>query len=175
MFNATKILQEIIYLLHMNNDRMNLLKLMKELYLIDRLSISERDTSVSGDSFYSMPHGPILSATLNLLNSLTHNSFGEYLEAIETKRFPDISIKKTIDFDLLSEKEKEYIQNISDSFKNFSAKEIENYTHELPEWEDPKGSSKKIKFRDIMKALGSTESEIQEAKEEYEFINQIMV
>ena len=70
MFSSDKVLQEIVYLLGLNGGKMNLLKLMKELYLIDREAIAERDTSVSGDIFFSMKHGPVLSLTLNMLNDL---------------------------------------------------------------------------------------------------------
>lgn len=173
MYSSDKILQEIIYLLSLNNKRMNLLKLMKELYLIDRTSIDERDTSVSGDVFYSMPHGPILSQTLNMLNDLVNNKWGDYLDAVSAKYYPDIQIKQEIDFDRLSYKDKSYIKAISEKFKNFTPKELENFTHTLPEWVDPKGSSIKIRYRDVMLALGKSEEEISAAKEEYEKISEL--
>lgn len=173
MYSSDKILQEIIYLLSLNDNRMNLLKLMKELYLIDRTSIDERDTSVSGDVFYSMPHGPILSQTLNMLNDLVNNKWGDYLDAVSAKYYPDIQIKQEMDFDRLSHKDKSYIKAISEEFKNFTPKELENFTHTLPEWVDPKGSSKKIRYRDVMLALGKSEEEISVAKEEYEKISEL--
>lgn len=171
MFSSEKILQEISYLLSLNDNRMNLLKLMKELYLIDRMSINERDTSVSGDVFYSMPHGPVLSQTLNMLNDLINNNWGKYLEAADAKYYPDIQIKETLELDRLSVKDKEYINQVSQQFKNCSPKALENYTHKLPEWVDPKGSSLKIRYRDVMKALGKSDEEIISAKEEYERIS----
>lgn len=173
MYSSDKILQEIIYLLSLNNKRMNLLKLMKELYLIDRTSIDERDTSVSGDVFYSMPHGPILSQTLNMLYDLVNNKWGDYLDTISAKFYPDIQIKQEVDFDRLSPKDKSYIKAVSEKFKNFTPKELENFTHTLPEWVDPKGSSKKIRYRDVMLALGKSEEEISAAKEEYEKISEL--
>ena len=173
MYSSDKILQEIIYLLSLNNKRMNLLKLMKELYLIDRTSIDERDTSVSGDVFYSMPHGPILSQTLNMLYDLVNNKWGDYLDTISAKFYPDIQIKQEADFDRLSPKDKSYIKTISEKFKNFTPKELENFTHTLPEWVDPKGGSKKIRYRDVMLALGKSEEEISAAKEEYEKISEL--
>ena len=173
MYSSDKILQEIVYLLSLNNGRMNLLKLMKELYLVDRESIDERDTSVSGDVFYSMPHGPVLSQTLNMLTDLVNNKWGDYLDAVDAKYYPDIQIKQKLDLDRLSNKDKSYIQTVSDKFKNYSPLQLEEYTHQLPEWVDPQGSSLKIRYRDVMSALGKTEEEISAAKQEYEKISEL--
>lgn len=173
MYSSDKILQEVVYLLTLNNNRMNLLKLMKELYLIDRASIDERDSSVSNDIFVSMPHGPVLSQTLNMLYDLPNNKWSKYLDKVEARFFPDIQIKKSMEFDRLSAKDCQYIQEISEKFKNTSARELEDYTHTLPEWTDPNGSSLKIRFREVMKALGKTDEEILAAKKEYENINDL--
>jgi hypothetical protein len=43
----------------------------------------------------------------------------------------------------------------------------------LPEWTDPKGSSLKIRYRDVMLALGKSEEEISAAKQEYEKISEL--
>lgn len=173
MYSSNKILQEIAYLLSLNNNRMNLLKLMKELYLIDRASIDERDSSVSNDIFVSMPHGPVLSQTLNMLYELPNNNWSDYLDKIEARFFPDIQLKGCINFDRLSSKDREYIEKISTQFKDYTPLQLEDYTHQLPEWVDPAGSSFKIRFRDVMKALGKSDDEIIAAKKEYENINDL--
>lgn len=168
MFSSEKVLHEILFLLSLNGNRMNLLKLMKELYLADRESMKERDTSISGDIFSSMPHGPVLSQTLNVCNDLPNNGWAEYLDKISTRYHPDIAVKKMIDTDLLSEKDKEYLTVVSERFKDYDPYKLELYTHTLPEWVDPHGSSRKIRFQDVMRALGKSEREIAEAKLEYE-------
>lgn len=171
MFSSDKILQEIVYLLGLNGGKMNLLKLMKELYLIDREAIAERDTSVSGDTFFSMKHGPVLSLTLNMLNDLSGSGWSEWLESRPARYYNDIVAKKETEFFLLSEKDKEYISTVSEQFKRYSPFELEEYTHKnLPEWHNPQNSSKKIRYCDIMRALGRSDAEIREAKEEYEFV-----
>lgn len=175
MYCAEKVLQMIIYLLSLNGGQMNLLKLMKELYLIDRLSIDERDSSVSGDVFFSMPHGPVLSQTLSMLTILpAYPAWFEYLGSDRNSYFPDIILKKQVsEFDRLSEKDKTYIRNISEQFKNYTEFEIEDYTHHLAEWVDPKGSSRKIRFQDVMRALNKSDDEIMAAKKEYDDINEL--
>jgi hypothetical protein len=178
MFLVEKVLQEIGYLLSLNDGRMNLLKLMKELYLIDRMSIADRDSSISGDVYFSLPHGPILSLTLNMLSDLRHlngnNPWLIYLKSEESKYYSDIVLCKKTQDDMLSKRDKKYIEAISNKFKDFGNKEIEDYTHsKLPEWNNPNGSSIKIRFDDIMLALGKTREEILEAKKEYDRINNL--
>jgi hypothetical protein len=180
MFDQNKVLQIIAYLLSLNKNKMNFLKLMKELYLIDRESIKERDTSVSGDAYFSLPHGPILSATKNLLDDLKSgeangdNLFKGFLTV--DKDTPNYSIytvalKENPGYDLLSEKDIEYITIVSNRFKKYSLKKIEDFTHGLPEWTDPKSGNAKIRFQDIMGSLGKSKEEILIAKQEY---NQII-
>ena len=173
VFSAKKVLQEIAYLLKLNGNQMSLIKLIKELYLIDRLSISERETSVSGDYFFSMDHGPILSFTLNMLRDIPRSGWRDYLQAVESGHyFPDIRINKQIGEDLLSEKEKEYMSRISEEFFNYSSAEIADFTYRLPECSDQVGSNKEIKFADIMTAIDKL---IEEVKEEYEFFDKVYV
>jgi hypothetical protein len=168
IFDIENILQEIGYLLSLNDNKMNLLKLVKELYLIDRLSIAERDSSISGDSYFSLPHGVILSCTFNMLNDLQlsgDNPWGTYLKSEESKYYPDIVLLEEIPDDRLNAKDKSYIKIISDDFRSFGNKEIEDYMHKnLPEWKKPHDSCNRIQFEDIMFALGKTRKEISESK-----------
>ena len=71
----------------------------------------------------------------------------------------------------MSQRDKFYIKTISDKYKNYTASQLRNYTHSLPEWKEPHGSNRKIYFADIMKALGKSDEEIAYAKEEYDSIS----
>ena len=42
------------------------LKLLKLMYLVERESLRVLSASVTGDVFYSMKHGPVMSATFDL-------------------------------------------------------------------------------------------------------------
>ncbi|MDR0423279.1 MAG: SocA family protein [Rickettsiales bacterium] len=149
---------------------------MKELYLIDRKSIEETDFSITGDEYYSLNHGPVLSATKNLLEDLgrdSNNYWDNFLTKQDNKYFPDIILIKDTGQDYLSDKDKEYINLIDKEFKEYDEWKIREYTHNLPEWKNPEGSSKKIRYVDIMIALGKTEAEIKEAKKEYDLLNDL--
>lgn len=68
MFNERKVAQMAAFLLGKGGDRMPHLKLMKLLYLSDREAMERYGFPISGDCIVAMPHGPVLSMTLNLMD-----------------------------------------------------------------------------------------------------------
>lgn len=69
---------------------------------------------------------------------------------------------------MLSKRDKYFINAVSDKYKNYSTAQLIDFTHQLPEWKNPAESNRKIKFSDIMKALGKSDEEIISAKNEYD-------
>lgn len=171
MFNEKRMLQIISYLLSLNNNEMDKLKLIKELYLIDRVSIDEDNSSVSGDEFFSLKYGPVLSNTLNIINDIPNgNSWSEYINISNYKK---IRLIKPFDEGRLSKRDKYFIQLISDKYKKYTTPQLVEYTHTLPEWKEPKDTNYKIRFADIMKALGKSDEEIAYAKKEYDSLSEL--
>lgn len=171
MFDEKRMLQIISYLLSLNNNEMDKLKLIQELYLIDRVSIDEDNSSVSGDDFFSLKYGPVLSNTLNIINDIPNgNDWAEYLSINNNKK---IRLIKPFDEGRLSKKDKYFIQLISDKYKTYTTSQLVDYTHTLPEWKEPKDTNHKIRFVDIMKALGKSDEEIIYAKKEYDGLSEL--
>ena len=171
MFNEKKMLQIISYLLSLNNYEMEKIKFMEELYLIDRASIDENNSSVSADEFFCLKYGPVLSNTINIINDIPNgNSWSEYLKLEDNN---SLILLKPFDEGRLSKKDKYFIQLISDKYKNNTTSQMIDYTHTLPEWKEPKRYNHKIKFEDIMKALGKSDEEIIYAKEEYNSLSKL--
>lgn len=170
MYDEKKMLQVVSYLLSLNNNSMDKLKLIKELYLIDRMSIDEDNSSISGDEFFSLKFGPVLSMTLNIINDIpNNNSWADYIK-VDGKT---ISLIKEFNDGRLSKRDKYFIETISEKYKNYTTSQIVEYTHTLPEWKAPKESNIKIRFADIMKALGKSDEEINLAKNEYESLSNL--
>ena len=67
-FDEEKTAQAAAYLLWKFGRRHNVMALMKLLYLADRKALIERGHPITGDHMVSMPHGPVLSETLELIN-----------------------------------------------------------------------------------------------------------
>lgn len=122
MFNEKRILQRISYLLSLNNNEMDKLKLIKELYLIDRVSIDEDNSSVSGDDLFSLKYGPVLSKTLNIINDIPNdNSWSEYISINNNKK---IRLIKPFDEGRLSKRDKYFIQFVSDKYKEYTISQL---------------------------------------------------
>ena len=66
-FNEKKATQAAAYLLRLRGGRMSYMKLIKLLYLADRISLNRRGRPITTDRYVSMDRGPVLSRTLNLI------------------------------------------------------------------------------------------------------------
>ena len=53
-----------------------MLKLMKLMYLAERLSLKRYGDTITGDAFVSMPHGPVLSMTYDHMNGALSSDEG---------------------------------------------------------------------------------------------------
>jgi uncharacterized phage-associated protein len=70
MFSELKIAQMSAFLIQLSPDStLPYMKLIKLLYLSERAAVQRWGESMSGDKFVSMPQGPVLSQTYNLIQS----------------------------------------------------------------------------------------------------------
>lgn len=67
MFSEERVTQMAAYLLLKGGGRMPYIKLLKLLYIAERNAMAKWGESISGDRFVSMPHGPVLSQTYDLI------------------------------------------------------------------------------------------------------------
>ena len=66
-FDIKKAVQIINHLLKRNNGALNYTKLLKLLYVADKQALSQYDMTITGDTYVSMDHGPVLSEIYNLV------------------------------------------------------------------------------------------------------------
>lgn len=174
MFNEMKTAQAAAYFLYKANGLMPHLKLMKLLYLADRLSWLEQDVGISGDDYYSLPYGPVLSKTLDLIqgNRLTAAKT-VWEEWISDKADHHVSLAKVIDnadadfFDHLSLCDKAILDRTFQQYGHFDKFALAALTHDpayVPEWEMPSGNmrSKPIKLETLLSHLGKSPAQIQQ-------------
>lgn len=166
MFSERKITQMAVFLLHKCGGRMSHLKLMKLLYLADREAMARFGAPISGDHIVAMPHGPVLSMTLNFMDGDVESSPGGWEEWISDKDNHEISLRNQSitrkQLDELSDAEIEVLEAVWNRFGKMSRWEIRDYTHTLPEWQDPHGSSLPIPHKNVFHALGRSEREAEE-------------
>ena len=140
---------------------MKYIKLMKLMYLVEREALLRWGRPVTFDNFVSMPQGPVLSQTLNLMT-------GEIPPGVETvwRQFIsppqgwDVSIIRESEVDELSKAEVDLVEEIFGRFGSWDRWDLVRYTHELPEWTDPNGSSIPIEYKRVLQVGGKSEQEI---------------
>lgn len=164
MLNERKVAQMAAYLIRKDGERMSHLKLMKLLYLSDREAMARHGQPMTGDSVVAMPHGPVLSMTLNLMAGDVESNPGGWESWISDKENHEVSLRNPSfnpeDLDHLSQADMDVLDAIWDKFGHMGKYEIRDYTHNhCPEWQDPQGSSCPIPPQRIFAALGHSREE----------------
>ncbi|WP_373080985.1 Panacea domain-containing protein [Zhongshania sp.] len=173
MLNTTKTAQTAAQFIMLAGGSIPHLKLIKLLYLADRASLIHSGHSISGDKFVSMPHGPVPSGTLNILNGYCPDTDWDTL--ISDKADHTVSLKvETPPTDELSQYDASMIQETWDRFGPMNKYELRDWTHDnLPEWKDPNGSSLPINIGDILFQGANSPEEISEISKEHAVFDEV--
>ena len=183
IFQEPKAAQAAAFMLYKANGRLEVLKLMKLMYLAERESFSRFGECLTGDALVSMPHGPVLSMTLDFINGgqeSVPNGWTTWVSDRENKMLAlrDPSMIRTPEQDLLalSETDLEVLESVWENYGHYSAWDLRNMTHNglCPEWEDPHGSSRPIPIKKLLSVLGYDDEQavaIVERLEEQAYIN----
>jgi hypothetical protein len=139
-------------------DNLYFTKFLKLLYYLDFISILERGTAVTNDTYFHLPYGPVpavIKEQLALLRSnnkkeeesissdatYTDSRISIFEDVLNLKHLGDgfvLKNKKPADISYLSEYEKGLLDNIIDEFKDKTTKEIVDKTHtEVPYIQTP--------------------------------------
>ena len=93
-FNIGKATEAGCLFLERAGGRMNIMKLVKLMYLLDRLSLDRRGVPVAGGDYLSMRNGPVTSELLDLINA--GRLFGEpdqrWEQCVTDRRDHDIKL-----------------------------------------------------------------------------------
>lgn len=161
MFNERKVAQMAAYLLDRGEKCMPHLKLMKLLYLADRQSMDLYGFPISGDCIVAMPHGPVLSMTLNLIDGDVESCENGWESWVSDKSNHKVTLKRHVlpeALDELSAADLETLESVWNTFGHMNQWAIRDYTHQYcPEWQDPKGSSLPIPYENVFRALGKSD------------------
>lgn len=172
--NKHKAAQAAAHLIKVHDGPINVMVLVKLLYLADRKALIETGSPITGDRMVSMPHGPVLSNIYDSIN-WPDNHWGEY---ISPRSGYDVSlIRPNPETDELSEYEIEILDEMHRDYGHFDWLAIRHFTHGLPEWEDPHGSSSDIDPVTILRSSGKSDAEIERlvaAAEEVYFLDQLI-
>jgi uncharacterized phage-associated protein len=139
----------------------NVLKLSKLLYLAEREAMARYDSPMFFDNLFSMPDGPVVSVTLNLINGELENP--KWSRFVTVRSGYDIRAAAGVNFDSLVDLSKadiDILTSLWDQFGSFDRYALRDWTHKkenIPEWEDPDGSSYLISHEKVFRNLGKTD------------------
>jgi len=165
-FDERSAAQAAAHLLDAIGGEMPYLKLIKLMYLAERRSLADDGYSITGDRIISMPRGPVLSRTLDLIRARNHASGAEWPKYVTIPE--DYSVRSTGEScrDGLSDYDCDLLEEVAREFGHWTEWELVEHTHALPEWRDPGGSSAEIDPAEIMRIAGHTEDSISAVEEQ---------
>jgi hypothetical protein len=158
-FNERKTAAAASLLLHLhgNGGRMQFIRLIKLLYLADRDAWARYGRPITGDSYYAMKQGPVLSETYNLIKAQGTQP-GPWANKIEPSPGHSVKLVGEPDLGPLSNAEVAILEETHGRFRNVPTWGptglIKRLHRMLPEWKDPGSSSEEIDPEDILKAVG---------------------
>lgn len=159
-YNPLKAAQTIAFFAMQEGHAINILKVIKLVYLADKESVRVRGFPIQQEARVSMPHGPVNSVTLDWVNG-SYRDNGEWSSVLNDKsnhRVGCCDATLTIDdLDELSVRELRIMQDVWDQFGHMDGFQLADWTHDpnnVPEWENPNGSSVPIPLERMMSAAG---------------------
>jgi hypothetical protein len=176
-FRELKAAQAAAHLLKLHSNEMYYLLLIKLLYLADRHALIERGLPITGDRLVSMDYGPVLSKVKDLLTMEQEggSTWREYVS--EPRDWKVTGHKADPETDELSEFELAILDRVNTEYGSVDRFELAKWTHDLPEWRDPHGSSLPIDPGDILRHAGKSSDQIEEvadSAEQLAFMNNVL-
>lgn len=159
-FSEKKAAQVAAFLLYRAGGRLEILKLMKLMYLAERASYQKFGEPLIGDKLVSMDNGPALSITLNHMNRFLPSEPEGWESWVSDRNDYLLALKKEVrdpkeDLLQLSDAELELLESVWKQYGGYGSFQLAELTHEIcPEWEDPHGSSLPITQSRLLRSVG---------------------
>jgi uncharacterized phage-associated protein len=170
-FDERKATEMAAYLLKRAGGSMNYLKLIKLLYIADREALRRWGYPLTGDSYFSLDHGPITSRIMDLVREdprFLNSKF--WTRYIELEGQYQVRLKEEVPLARLSKADLDLLEEVFAQYGQLEPFELAELTHKFPEWKDPRGSRIPITYQEILRAVGR-EAEAEELAEEIESHN----
>jgi uncharacterized phage-associated protein len=168
-FNERRATEAAARFLKLRGGRMKYLKLIKLLYLLDREALLRWGAPVTTDQYVSMDNGPVVSRIYELIRDEaapgTDSFWRRHISAPEDW---DVTLIAEPEPAEVSPAENALIDEIFARYGKMGRWDLVRLSHDLPEWQDPKGSAIPIAYRDILRAGKKTEAEIAAVEAELE-------
>ena len=167
MFSTERSAQIAAEFARREGGKINIVKLVKLIYLSDRKCMEVYGRLITYDHLVSMDLGPVPSQTYDLMKGSKRS---EWLRWIKGRKNHDVIVQDMNftrqDLDDLSQADMSVIDEIWNQFGRLNQWELSQYTHDnCPEWEYPERSSSPIHERDIFESFGWSREDAEEAEQ----------
>lgn len=132
------ILESFYYLSKQLQSPIDKLAAIKLLFFADRYHLRKYGRLISDDTYYALPHGPVASNALNIINEIiSGNSVGvekTYLIKTENIRNSFTATSDEYELEYLSDSDTEALDFVIENFGKNEARTLRDLTHQYPEW-----------------------------------------
>jgi uncharacterized phage-associated protein len=162
-FDARKATQVAALFIQREGGEVNVMKLVKLLYLLDRLSLVRRGLPVLGGDYFSMKNGPVTSEVLDLINAGQLEGFTtDWAEFISDCAEHKLALRAAPDTERLSESELQLIGEVFTEHGRKTTFELVEWCHRhCPEWRPVTRGRHEIRVEDILEAGGRSQDYIE--------------
>ena len=166
IFDERKAAQAAAHLLRRHGSSMPYTKLIKLLYLADRQSLIETGYTITGDQLVAMADGPALNRVLFFIEAPcrgVHCRWCQHATHATDGQISDVGDPAEGE---MSPYERDVLDGVCDTYGPYESQALIESTMGLPEWSTPNDRSRRIDPRDILKAGGYSDGQIESVVED---------
>jgi uncharacterized phage-associated protein len=166
--NFRKTLQAVgVLLKEATNRTAPYLRILKLMYMADRISLREKGRSITQDQPFAMKYGPVLSRTFDLIKG-TDPKTPEWSRFVERRNY-EVQLVNDPGIGDLCRYEIQLLQKVWTDHLSQNDFDLVEETHQFEEWKknDPGDSSQPIPVEDILKAVGKNREEIRQIEADW--------
>lgn len=162
-FNSRKAAQACAFFALKAGGTIEKLKLIKLIYFCERMHLADHHMPMLWDEFYSLPHGPICSSTLNGIDGVIHEDIWSDFVARNGNIIVAFKKFERSEFDEISNADLKTLEAIWAKLGHLTASQLRNYSHEnCPEYTEVEHGRVPISYKDVLEALGDEDAELVE-------------
>ncbi len=175
-FDIGKATEAACLFLELGGGQMNIMKLVKLLYLLDRHSLDRRNMPVIGGDYLSMRNGPVTSEALDLISAgrLIGEADRRWEQCVTDRRNHEVKLEKMPERDHLSDAEVGLLDEVWGEHGAKDQWQLADWCHtRCKEWTPVSGGCASIAIEQMAMALGKSPAQVNRLRQEAAELNQL--